>query len=470
MRIFIVDDEEISCRGLSGMIGRILGTEENEIFTFTSSVEALEQAYALHPDVIFLDIIMPELNGIDFTARIKEHYSPEIIIISGNDDYNYVRRCFKLNVRDYLLKPIEFSELKNFLLKIKSDFEENGISSAADASNLPWVFTAVVKGKDVTDAFRDAVLKISDAPDISGSVKISRSREPYNDTLFTVRLSDEGDYNRCVKHFAMLFGSLAASNGAVYKAAYSGLYSGENSDTARSELFELFKSRLYEESSCCYGPEDAVLKENSDNPEFFSLLSKLPQFISYDDFEDYNEFVSLWFIPQKLEKLPYSTIKKQYTGIMTRLVNDTKLSDDLDIRNFREFNTIGEIIFEVRRVLDGMGNYYLERKQDDKNVIELALKFIGDNYQKNITLATVSNHYNLNYSYFSRIFKEFLGIPFSQYLLKIRMDKAREILINNPDVKISEVAKLVGYSGDNVQNFTRAFKNHFGKSPKNYKN
>lgn len=470
MRIFIVDDEEISCRGLSGMINRILGNENKEIFTFTSSVEALNQALILRPDVIFLDIIMPELNGIDFTARIKEHYSPEIIIISGNDDYNYVRRCFKLDVRDYLLKPIEFSELKNFIIKIKEQFKKDDLSPREADGEPPWIFLAVIKGNDIPDAFRDSVLSLSISDRYNGNVRISRSKEPYNDTLFVFRLSDESDYEICVDGFKKLFYSLAGVSGTVYKSAYSKIYSAEAVDEARKELFELFKGRIFSEESYCYGPKDLVLRENNDNPEFFSNISKLPQFISYDDFGEFEEFISHWFIPQRLEKLPYHTIKKQYKETMSRLVNDSKIDDDLDIKNLREFNTIGEIVFEVRRVLDGVGNYHLQRKQDDRNVIELALKFIGENYQKNITLATVSNHYNLNYSYFSRIFKEFLGIPFSQYLLKIRMDKAREILINNPDVRIGEVAKQVGYSGENVQNFTRAFKNHFGKSPKNYKN
>ena len=112
MRIFIVDDEEIACFGLRGMIGRIFTDNENEIYAFTSSVKALSEAERLRPDLIFLDITMPEMDGITFTEMVKKIYSPEIIVISGNDDYNFVRQCFKMNVGDYLLKPIEFDELK----------------------------------------------------------------------------------------------------------------------------------------------------------------------------------------------------------------------------------------------------------------------------------------------------------------------------------------------------------------------
>ena len=50
------------------------------------------------------------------------------------------------------------------------------------------------------------------------------------------------------------------------------------------------------------------------------------------------------------------------------------------------------------------------------------------------------------------------------------MEKAKELLSGDTELKISDIATLVGYSGNNIQNFTRAFKKYFGKSPKNFKN
>ncbi len=471
MRIFIVDDEEISCRGLSGMIGRILGPDGNEIYTFTSSVEALEQADLLRPDVIFIDIIMPELSGIDFTEKIQEVYSPEIIVISGNDDYNYVRRCFKLNVRDYLLKPIEFSELKNFIEKMNNDFiEDKENEPDIDIMSLPFVFNAIVKSNDISDEFKLSVCGIESLDSVCGTVKVKKEKEQYGDFVFTFYLSHESDYDAVVECFIRCFENLAKESSTVCKAAYTALYSTKEAELAKTELFEVFKSRFYSEDSMCYSSKNRVYVEENDNSEFFQELSRLPHFLSFEDGAEYRIFIKNWFVERRLSKLPYETIKRQYDATVERLINSSDFEDDLEIKNFKDFNTIGELIFEINRVADGILNYYLELNQNDKNVIELALKYINDNYQKNITLATVSNYYNLNYSYFSRIFKEFIGIPFSQYLLKIRMDKARELLISNPDFKISDIAKLVGYSGDNVQNFTRAFKNHFGKPPKNYKN
>ena len=261
MKIFIVDDEEISCRGIRSMVDRGFGKNKNEVYTYTDAPEALTSAEILRPEVIILDIVMPEINGIQFIEKIEEIYSPKIVVISGNDDYDYVRKSFKFKVSDYLLKPVEFSEIKSVL-------EEIAVSEA----------------------------------DLDG--------EP-------IKPSDENGFS------ANIF--------------------TDDTDTAEA--------------------------------------------------------------------------------------------------NIRE-----------------------------KKIVEAVREYIRCNYQNDLSLAYVSNIFNINYSYLSRIFKAYCGITFSQYLFKIRMEKAMQILEKNPQIKILDVAKQVGYTDYNIQNFTRAFKNYFGKSPKYYKN
>lgn len=468
MRIFIVDDEEIACRGLKGMVNRILKDEENEIFTYTSPKDALKEAETLRPDIIFLDIIMPELDGIGFTKQIKRIYSPEIVIISGNDDYNYVRQGFKYGVRDYILKPIEFDELREFFNRLKNSMSGKDLKSEDETPRLPFIFTAVIKGADIKqEMISDIVSCAEKYPD--GKVQIESLKEQNCDVVFTFCFSDKLDYYSISREFENIFESYAKNTPSVLKAAYSSLYLEGEIDDARSEMFQLMQSRIYSPNSDCYNQQNKVYRESNENEDFFKNAEKLPQFLSFADEEAYSDFADFWFTYAMLYDLPYRTIRRQYDEIISRIISTSKLDEGLEIRNFRDFNTIDEIVFEVKRVIDGVSNYYLENNQNDKNVIETAIKYINENYQKNITLATVSNHYNLNYSYFSRMFKKVTGISFSQYLLKVRMEKAKELLVGNSSLKISDIARLVGYNEDNVQNFTRAFKNHFGKSPKNFK-
>ena len=69
-------------------------------------------------------------------------------------------------------------------------------------------------------------------------------------------------------------------------------------------------------------------------------------------------------------------------------------------------------------------------------------------------------------NYLSKIFKREMGMSFSEYLLEVKMKKAKELLLNIEN-KIYDVASAVGY--DNPKNFSRAFKHYFGKSPREFK-
>ena len=470
MRIFIVDDEEIACFGLRGMIGRIFESDDNEFYAFTSSAKALSEAKRLRPDLIFLDITMPEMDGIEFTEAIKKVYSPEIIIISGNDDYNIVRQCFKLNVSDYLLKPIEFDELKKILLKFQDSSKSKAVGTSQNIIKFPFVFTAIVKGRDIKEEFKNNILNIKNMPSLEGEMEISSKKERIFDTVFTFRFFEKFDYYRAVREFGRLFDDLADSTGSVVKGAVSSLYSSNEDEVAFEEMISIFKSRIYSNKSILYSQQNKILRDGVDDPDYYSSVALLPNIFSFDFKEKYGEFILKWFATEKLGSLSYDIINKWYDSIIGRIINDSNLGEELEIRNFKDFNTIEEILFELNRLVDGISVYYMESNQDDKSVIEQTIKFINNNYQKNINLATVSNHYNLNYSYFSRVFKDSMGISFSQYLLNVRMEKAKELLLKDSELKISDIATIVGYSGDNIQNFTRAFKKHFGKSPKNFKN
>ena len=141
---------------------------------------------------------------------------------------------------------------------------------------------------------------------------------------------------------------------------------------------------------------------------------------------------------------------------------------DIKVKSFDEFTTINEMVANIRQLLNTISEF-MDKNRFEVDIMSEALEYINDNFNKDINLSFISNKFNLSYSYFSRIFKMYAGVSFTQYLLKVRMEKAKELLVSSPNLKIKEVASMVGYDFDNVQNFTRAFKNYFGKSPQYYK-
>lgn len=450
------------------MLGRIAESVGSEIYLFTDSENALTDALRLRPEVIFLDIVMPKIDGVEFITLIRRHYDPAIVIISGNDDYSYVRQCFKQNVKDYLLKPIEFDELRAVFLRIKGELFETADTAAEPAvtEKYPYMFKAVIKGAEPDEGM--CALLFSALEDKKQRVKTEISREKNRETHFRFFLKTAADYAYAAAEFEKFFRVCAEGFGVTVKAAYSECCGAEDESAADRELAALMAGRIYSEVSGCYSSKNRIVREGGSDFMFLSELKALPEVCGFEEISEYKRFAAEWFTAPKLSKLAYATVKKEYTAYLDRLIA-SQPPDELEIRAFDGFNTIDEIVFEIRRVTDGIYHYFAEQRRSDSDVAGQAVKYIAENYGKDITLATASNYFDLSYSYFSRMFKENIGVSFSQYLLKVRMEEARKMLLFS-DAKIGDIAKRVGYNDENVQNFTRAFKNYFGKPPKDYKN
>ena len=98
--------------------------------------------------------------------------------------------------------------------------------------------------------------------------------------------------------------------------------------------------------------------------------------------------------------------------------------------------------------------------------MEKSIVYLNENYNKDISLAVISNYASLNYSYFSQLFKEYTGENFINYLRRLRIEKAKKLL-SDGEYRINEVSKMVGYV-DSKQ-FTKIFRKLTGVSPSEYK-
>lgn len=99
-------------------------------------------------------------------------------------------------------------------------------------------------------------------------------------------------------------------------------------------------------------------------------------------------------------------------------------------------------------------------------VIEAAVSFINNNYERNITLSDISRYVFLSRSYFAKAFKEIKGVSPIHYLLKIRVERAGELLVHTGR-KVSDIASGVGFS--NQQRFNEIFKKYTGMTPLQYR-
>lgn len=99
--------------------------------------------------------------------------------------------------------------------------------------------------------------------------------------------------------------------------------------------------------------------------------------------------------------------------------------------------------------------------------IKKSLQFIEANYSHHISIEALANHIGLNKNYFSTLFRQALGVPPQEYIVKYKINKACELL-KNEDLSIGEISRSIGYT--DPLGFSKLFKQIKGVSPKLYRN
>ena len=110
VRVLVVDDQQLVRDGIASLLDVQEGIAV--VGTATTGQEALEQALALRPDVILMDVRMPAMNGVEATVQIlKQLPSCSIVMLTTFDDDQYVRDALRAGARGYLLKDLQAQDL-----------------------------------------------------------------------------------------------------------------------------------------------------------------------------------------------------------------------------------------------------------------------------------------------------------------------------------------------------------------------
>lgn len=132
LRVLLVDDEIMIREGFK----RLFDWEAHDcqvVGEAADGMEALAQIDALEPDIAIMDINIPIMNGLKVIqlSRIK-HPDTAFVIVSGYDDFSYCREALRLQITDYILKPVNYEEFGACLDKLKISLFERHRSEESD--------------------------------------------------------------------------------------------------------------------------------------------------------------------------------------------------------------------------------------------------------------------------------------------------------------------------------------------------
>jgi two-component system LytT family response regulator len=191
MSALIVDDEIHSREELEAML-----KETGEFIISGKCANALEAIQAIKrvkPDVLFLDVQMPVINGFELLSMIDEKLMPNVVFVTAYDEY--ALKAFEENTLDYLLKPVEKGRLAKTVRKLKRMLNggEKPVYAGSDIKKIPCVLSSKIK---LINASEVDYVKSNE----TGVYIICPGGEFYTDLTLKV-LEDRTDLVRCHKQF-----------------------------------------------------------------------------------------------------------------------------------------------------------------------------------------------------------------------------------------------------------------------------
>jgi two-component system response regulator YesN len=513
--ILIVDDEELICKGLKSMIERSSLDEVGKVSYTTEPAKVQNMLEELNTNIIITDVRMPEVSGLDLIKNIsRSNLNIKFIVLSGYDDFKYVKEAFKLGAFDYLLKPGSLLELKAIMEKVINTIKEEERNKLNQQNNTHKYMEAVLENR-FNKVFSGNKLKVENTETLFKELNISfpydnfsigmmffynNISESKNVEIIRLYLDKvaEGIIDRnelAIYYFYNL------NNNVVFIFNYTNKVNLDKLNKYLQVLMQLLGENLG--LNCFASISDSESEIKSIGPCYFhaaealsyKLIYDFNKVIRYSDVRDkeniednfnwkpenikeyivtYNtvaisDFIDTIFSRKNIERLSIQSTNKLYNKTISKIKNvidDNKLTFFNDeFKEFMGFGQLSDLKIYLKTLVFEVVNMLKERSTG-KSISDIVKKYVQENYHKDIDMTVVSNIVSLSYSHFSKIFKDETGMNFSDYLLKVRMEKALELL-SNPVNKIHEVAEKIGYS--NSKHFTRAFKTHYGFSPSEFR-
>ncbi|MCK9478608.1 MAG: response regulator [Firmicutes bacterium] len=527
LKVLLIDDEKAILDGLKMLIDwNQLGFEI--VGAATDGEEGFRLAKELNPNIIITDIRMPNLSGLELITKLKsELYNAKIIILSGYNEFDYAKFALENEVFDYLCKPVSKEELSKVLLrlgeKIKSDSLQRSryveLLNKADRldvltqeNNLKKVFSGEETDKEKIKSIVQDCLPGIEMPVVVMALELDNTNiEGFN-----------GEQDRPLLKFAIdnILNEIATNMEVGFLLSYDAKHS--------VLLFDMHASAEYREKAADFlddvrqtinGQLGATVSIGvSDLCSSFENLHnayvEAVEALKYNAYFGNNMVMFFEDIPSKMSKEHFFPITFEndlianihacnMANAATALGNLFNYMHTLKVPPFTVYSESISILFQLRRCCFEYRlaeisffkekhfslDYYQGKSPEDiqnwlLNIISLIItaiqnkptsptvkmvesikKFINENYAT-ATRETIAAKFFVNISYLSQVFKQIEGITLIEFIVRVRIEKAKQLL-KSSELMVQDVAQRVGYATS--QYFSKVFEKQTGQTPSEYR-
>lgn len=505
INIMLVDDEAFEREGLRKMLEKYRSN-----FTIVAEAkngeEAAKYAIQLQPDVIFLDIKMPGMDGLEALRIISEHLpNTKFIMVSAFDTFEYAQESMKFGVKEYLLKPSKPSDIVQAYDRVIKEMESEEdhrmdqirSQTLMEIEFLTSLMMDHIHEYDLDDwrnwfQLQDKVAYFTLFSFAAEKVYVSRQeKETWYQQLKNVLHQQET---------SCLVGPLTGFQVPVLVILNDDHH--EQEEFVRtviretkplleacklvvgvSELMqdlETFKmayeqanqalERVYENKHASYLVYHEKLSDRKIASPLIELENAVIEKIQQGDTQAALRMFNQYFQQitnggqQQMDGI--RTSLEHFFIVLSRKVKELGIAEDY-IYSFQNLESTTQIREEakVRLIFITERIQEWQKSSADATIIRIK-KYIDQHYKETLTLEGVAGQFNLSSYYVSKLFKAQFHISFIEYVTDVRMKKAKE-LIRDVSVPLKEIAITLGYRDPNY--FSRVFKKTTGYSPSEYR-
>lgn len=476
--ILLVDDEPAVVRHLKSLI--LHCCEQYEVAEVASNgLDALAYVRSHPVDLVITDIKMPVMSGVQLARNLHEK-DPQlpVVIVSGYQEFEYVRQVLDTGVVDYLIKPVNVAQLRRLFEALSPQVKKRrrlrtgealiaGINGIVDTTTTARYHYAIYRFADIPSRF--TVHDKQEPFACEGDLYVLAGRDSHE----KIFIAEESEIPRSTftdQVFSLIEGEPSGAGvliTSVHSISLNQLHDTTGKLTRAIDRLMTPDSHLKLLSD--HMPVLAVEPHDSERSQHISSLL----FLAFR--ENHEEHPLRALIEQwKERQSPMITIEAElrnaFTAFIERhggILSDGEIEWYLD-QIMAEASTWKGLENSLTRVLEHL--HQQEEKREERPEMPVLFSeirsWIDHQYRHEMSLSQVASMFRVSTSYLSKLFRRHLDTSFNEYLTSKRIEAAKQIITEHPELPFKDVCLQVGY-GDPFY-FSRVFKSVEGIPPKEF--
>ncbi|CAM3661668.1 response regulator transcription factor [Marinicrinis lubricantis] len=514
-KVLLVDDERIILEGIANVIeweahGTTLAGKA------VDGKEAFEFIRQSPPDIVITDIRMPEMNGIELIERTMELYPQTIfIILSGHEEFSWAQNAMKHGVRHYLLKPCNEKQIMDVIEEAVSELRERARREHFILENKESLSKVLPQIKE--QFLKEALTNKTYGPrewdyygelfqldmhlltlrlllfEIEGEHEFEHLFALHNITLELSQKSGVNVYlnttlsERLVllvedgplEKFLDMFRSIKRIYQQYYRLDVTVAVSSSGSMKQMRQMYhetlECLSYRFYLGEGSVITPSDVLISKPLEE-EITVDHDRLALAVRSGNQEETSRIVNETIGKLKSSKADVSMVQSYVIElflIIVRQAPQNLLDENLrklfySNASYATLDQAEKFILQTAQQITQI--FFDSNLQSQSRIVRQVIQYVEEHIQdESLSLSKLAHEiFYLNVDYLGKLFRKETGEKFSNYLVQVRMEKAKQFIESSEHCKMQDVAAKVGY-GTNPQYFSQVFKRYTGFTPSEFK-